>query len=66
MTASVINRKIITPDDLEVRQIYNEYRQMKMLLDFIRKPETQEILQRMKGYSPKSPLRVGIKRRSRI
>jgi hypothetical protein len=53
-------------DDLKVKRLYDEYRQMKALLDYIRRPETQEMLQTMKGYVPDLSRKLGTKRRSRI
>jgi hypothetical protein len=58
--------KIKVLDDLEAKRLYDEYRQMKAILDYIHKPETQKMLQTMKGYVPDLPRKVGTKRRSRI
>jgi len=58
--------KIEVLDDMEVKRLYDEYRQMKAILDYIHKPETQEMLQAMKDYVPALPGTVGTKRRSRI
>jgi len=66
MTVLRRSGKIEVLDDLEVKRLYDEYRQMKAILDYIRKPDTQKMLQTMKDYVPDSSRRVGVKRRSRI
>ena len=58
--------KIEILDDIEVKRLYDEYKQMKALLDYIRRPDTQKMLEAMKGYIPDSSRKVGTKRRSRI
>jgi hypothetical protein len=66
---SIVNeeRKIIHQDEIEAKQIYNEYMQMKAILEYIRKPKTQEVLEKiMKGYLLDFPPKVGVRRRSRI
>ena len=58
--------KIEVLNDLEVKRLYDEYRQMKAILEYIRRSDTQKMLQAMKGYVPGSSRKVGTKRRSRI
>lgn len=53
-------------DDLEVKRLYDEYKQMKAILEYIRRPDTQKMLQAMKDYVPNSSRKVGTRRRSRI
>jgi len=58
--------KIEVLNDLEAKRLYDEYRQMKAILDYIRRPDTQKMLQAMKDYVPDLSKKVGTRRRSRI
>lgn len=55
----------LTSDDLQAKQIYDEYREIKLLLDYVRRPEMQKVLREMKG-STLDLLKPVIRRRSRI
>jgi len=58
--------KGVVLDDLEVKRLYDEYKQMKAILEYIRRPDTQEMLRAMKDYVPNSSRKAGTRRRSRI
>jgi hypothetical protein len=66
MATIIARNRPMTPDDLEVKRLYDEYKEMKILLDYIRGPNVQKILETMENYVPGLSRKAGVKRRSRI
>lgn len=55
----------VTPEQIEAKRIFDQYRQIKLLLDYVRQPQIEKLLEKMEGSSFALPKPI-IRKRSRI
>jgi hypothetical protein len=56
--ASMIQRGRPKISDIEAKRLYDEYRRMKLLLEYVRQPDIEKVLEDIQGSSSTVPQRI--------